>query len=572
MSEKSAKAARRDRELIDALAAMNTNFGSLLAVTKAANKKQEENNKKVVDKLSKLVDEKKGEGGGDSDEKGSFKEFAKKMPVIAKILRTGFSDMKKTFNSLMKLQEKALARGENLGSIQEIGPKLTGLTDSLTNLEVNFAGWSLGLRTNSKEVGSLVLQSKLTGGNYKALAKSLARNTAGMGMSDAAIGNLAKHTQGLSQGFKISVDELSTAMDGLGKDLDKFAALGIGADMQAATAALAAGLGPEMAQLAPDIVKAMTAGSNMVQMAMLDGGDHVREILEGGGGPQDVINALLHMGDRAKEISKQYTEGAAHSMFALEQFSKVHGKDAEMLMRAADAFRENAKRQYGSVEAYTAAIAKEKVVNDEFTRSWDNFKNKIFEPMRLMMMRVSTIFLDLMVKMEPYLGAMGAIAGAVVGIGGIALIMKSVGLSMTFLKAMGVGMRFAGMGGSAGAPGVAAFGAALATVALQVALIAAAIGVAGAGLGILFHGFEGIGGGSSGAQSSVTSAAGRGSASSYESTRIAAENSRVGRENQNLLRQLVDNTDRTAVATIGVGHQIRRSTPRGTIDLPYKDI
>tara|TARA_R110000824_G_scaffold163642_1_gene339406 strand:+ start:51 stop:1760 length:1710 start_codon:yes stop_codon:yes gene_type:complete len=539
MSEKSAKAARRDRELLESLAALNTNFGLLLDVTKAANKDQETNNKKVVDTLSKIANKKTG---GDDDDQGSLKEFAKKMPVIGMILRTGFSDMKKTFDTLMQLQERALARGKDLRSIQDIGPNLTDLTDSLTNLEVNMAGWELGLRTNSRSVGMLVLQSKLTGGDYKKVAKSLARNTAGMGISNEGIGSLAKRTGALSQTFGISIDELSRAMDGLGEDLNNFAALGLGADMLEATTALAAGLGPELSHIAPDLVKAMTSGGNMVKMAMLDGSENVAAMLEKGNASEDAIRALLKMGDRAKEISKQYTDGAVHSAFALNQFSKVHGKDAVILMRAADAFRKNAIRQEGSVELYIAAIAKEREVSKVFGNTWANFKNKILDPMRTIMINVAGVFMDLMLKIEPFLGAMGGIVGGVLAMGGVALILKKVTLGLGLLKGMGVGMRFAGRGGAAGAPGVAAFGTALATVSLQIALIAAAIGVAGAGLGILFHGFEGLGGGSSAAQSQVTRTAGmdRADTASYRQQSLAMDDMRKQANNtETMVEQLM---------------------------------
>jgi len=546
MSERSAKAARRDRELTAALKEMTTSLQTLTGINTAIRDKQEKEEK-------------------------HDKAMLKHVPVIGKIVSAGFKELKQSFSTMMKMQERALARGLNLGSIGNIGADLNGLTDSLTALDVNFTGYEAGLRTNNKSVGMLVLQSKLLGGNYKKLAQSLAKNTAGMGMNDQAIGHLAHTTQGLSQGFKISVDELTTAMDGLGEDLNKFAALNLGADMQAATATLAAGLGPQMANLAPKIVSAMSSGSNMIQMAMLDGGDHVRAMLDQGQGPADTIKALLHMGDRAKEISKQYTDGAAHSAFALEQFTKVHGKDALILMRAADAFRQNARLQGKSAESYMAALVKEREINKEFANTWTNFKNKIFDPLRSGIMLVAEKLMKVLLVLEPFMGALSSIVGGVIVLGGLRFIWTKMGLALTFLKGLGPAAAAAGKGGAAGAPGVAAFGAALATVSLQVSLIAAAIGVAGAGLGILFHGFEGIGGGSAAAQSSVTAAAGRGGASAWESTRMAAENSRISRENQNLLRQLVDNTDRTATATVGVGTEIRRSAPRDTVELPYKD-
>ena len=54
---------------------------------------------------------------------------------------------------------------------------------------------------------------------------------------------------------------------------------------------------------------------------------------------------------------------------------------------SADAFKENAIRQHGSVEAYRKALVAEQQIKTDFTNTWNNFKAKIFDPIRITMMK-----------------------------------------------------------------------------------------------------------------------------------------------------------------------------------------
>ena len=554
--------AERHKQLVDALTAMNDNFGDLNKANEA-----------LVESL-KDRDEiaKKEKDANDRLTKGMYR-LTDQIPIFGKVFRKITSEIKQTFTTTFKLQERALARGLNLDALRkEIGPLTDqlgtftgGLTDSLTALEIGTAAWESGLRTNSKSVGMLALQAKLTGGNHKQLLKQMSQNTAGMGMNDAQLGHLAKTTLGLSQNFNITGGQLVDAIHGLGEDLHVFAALDIGADMQEATGTLAAALTPAMSHFAPDLIKSITAGENMVRNAMLGGAEAVGAVLQKGSGPADMLKAILLLGENAQRISDQYVGGdAATRTFALQQFTKVFGKDALLMMRAAQNLKEAGIRQHGSVQAYVAALTAEQKIKDDFTDTWENFKNKIFNPIRDVFMKVSTWFMKILMAWKPLagilavlvgtIGVIGGIMVAITALAGIPLIMKGIGTSIA-LALKGVGMGFSVMGTQAavGAPGIVAFAAGFVPIALSIAAVAASIGVAGAGLAALFHGWEPEGGSSTAAQTSVTRTVALDRTRNDYGSVMAEDNRKSNARLEDLLRQSValqEQTVGTGIATV----------------------
>jgi len=504
--------AEKHQELIDALTAMNDNFKELSKANEAlvaVIEKREATAKEEKDKADNMIK--------------SLHQFTDKIPVFGKVFRKITSEIKQTFATSFKLQERALARGLNLDALRDQIAPLTdemagftgGITDSLTALEIGTSMWESGLRSNNVAVGMLALQSKLTGGSHKKLLQQMAQTTAGLGMNDAQLSHLAKTTQGLSQNFHITGDQLVDAMAGLSSDLNELAALGIGAEIAEGTGVLAAALTPGMAHLAPDIMKALTSGSNMVQNAMLGGADAVRAVLEKGTPGTDTMNAIMTMGKRAQEVSDQYSKGALHSRFAMDQAVKVFGDQMPLYARAYTQIKDAADKQGKSIQAYTAALVKEQKIKDDFADTWENFKAKIFNPIKDIFMKVASWFMKSMMAWKPLAGILGVLVATVGVIGGIMvamtalaglpLIMKGISASFQMILA-GIGRGFAAMGAQAGAgaPGIAAFAVGFVPVALAIAAVAASIGVAGAGLAALFHGWSPEGGGSTAAQSKAT--------------------------------------------------------------------
>ena len=560
------------------LSKMNDNFKALLAL-----------NKTMSSHLESIDSEADETGETASRSSKSLYKITDRIPILGKVFRKVGSEMSKTFTESFKLQERALARGLDLGSLRDQMQPMTdqmsgffgGITDSITALEIATTAYESGIRTNNTAVGMLALQAKLTGGDHKKLLKQLGQNTAGMGMNDSAMTSLAKTTQVLSQNFGMTGNELMQAMKGLSSDLNDLAAIGIGPDILEGTATLAAALSPGMSEMAPDIMKALTSGGNMVQNAMLGGADAIGAVLAKGNGPADTINAVMIMGKRAQEISDQYTKGSMHSMFAMKQATSVFGKQMPLYARAYEHLQQAAKDQKMGIHEYTRALVAEQKIKTDFQDTWENFKNKIFNPIKTIFLEVSTWFMKLIMEFKPLAGILGGLIAVVGVVGGVmaamaafsklTVILPLIGAGITAtLKGIGLGMRAMGRGGAAGAGGVAAFGAALVPVALSIAAVAAAIGVAGAGLGILFHGFEGLGGESTKAQ--ATSSVRVGSASRQSDAEIRALNAQTAQltklnnsmdENNEYARLSVGNT-----ATLG---SALRNTLAGTEirDFPY---
>ena len=246
---------------LDSLATTMTEMLKLTKSMEAAATKTSENTK---------------EGNAASRRAGrNIYKISDQVPIVGKVMRTVGKQISQTFKDSFKLQESALARGMNFEGLREKTQPLTQgletLTGSMTALQVASEMYFTGLRGNNQAMGKLALSTRLTGGNWKKLTQEMGKNTAGMGMSNEAMTSLATRTLGLSQAYHISTNELVSAMRGLGSDLNDLATLGLGADMQEATASLAAALEPGMTDLAPEIMKALTSGGTMIQNFILGG-------------------------------------------------------------------------------------------------------------------------------------------------------------------------------------------------------------------------------------------------------------------------------------------------------------
>ena len=197
--------AEKHQELILALKSMNDNFKVLVAL-----------NQTMSSHLEGI--DKEGEESGKTglNNSRSLYKITDRIPILGKVFRKVGSEMSKTFTESFKLQERALSRGLDLGSLRDQMQPMTdqmsgffgGITDSLTALEIATTSYESGIRTNNTAVGMLALQAKLTGGDHKQLLKQLGQNTAGMGMNDSAMTSLAKRTQGLSQSFGMTGNDL----------------------------------------------------------------------------------------------------------------------------------------------------------------------------------------------------------------------------------------------------------------------------------------------------------------------------------------------------------------------------
>ena len=374
------------------LTSLNDSLGRLVLLQEGMEKRLE-----AIEKQSKKAGKSEEDSNKEQKKSGKhIKDISAQVPVIGKALRKFGNLVTGAFKETFDLQKKALSRGLTLkGMRQQMQPTtdaLTGMTDGITALQIGTESYAAGLRQNNQAVNNLMLMTKVTGGNAKKLAKDLAANTAGLQDREGALTRLGSRTQQLAQTFGMTTEELVGAMTGLSKDLHDLAALGIGAEFQEAAMVLAAGLGPEMANLAPDVLKALSSGSNMIQNSMLGGAEIISQLnSQQGDKSRQSIEAMLQMGDEAQRISKNYTEGAHHQRFAMDLFKKVHGEHSVMYMRAAQQFRQEARERGMSDARYTEHLIRQQRISNNYVDAWDNFKRVVWEPFQ-------TGFLDVMTK------------------------------------------------------------------------------------------------------------------------------------------------------------------------------
>jgi hypothetical protein len=367
------------------------------------------------------------------------------LPVIGRIVKGISSSISKTANQSLKLQEQALSRGMSLNFEDKLGlgqaikhnaavtQQLGGITGkqvgNMQAIQTNFDMFAGGLGSASYETSRLVHATRLSSGQDKQLIKQLASNTRGMGFSNEQTSRLSDTTLGMSQKFGVSTNELVNAVGGLSDQLYDFAALGIGAEIQEAATVLAAGLGPAMANVGPQIIGAFTKGESMVQAQLLGVMNERTELLKvGGDHTKAAINLVTKGGAEAERLINQWTSGGMDRGLALQQLTQIYGKETTMLLAARNELQAQAEARGMSLAAYTKAMQKEAKIKQEWTNSWQNFKDKVVSPLQEVVMSFVNFGLKL-------INAFGWLIKplAQLGLGVVSLMMAVVAMRKAFL-------------------------------------------------------------------------------------------------------------------------------------------
>lgn len=143
------------------------------------------------------------------------------------------------------IEKKALSLGRNIQSVYEensqVLKNLAG--DSIENLAVTLELYSLGIRENSQGLQQVANRVRLTGGDYKQFARSMAGTMVALQINARQAGDLAKSLEENSIQNGIAIDDLVRSVAGLSKDLKFFASKGMGSDIAAALGKLQAEAG-----------------------------------------------------------------------------------------------------------------------------------------------------------------------------------------------------------------------------------------------------------------------------------------------------------------------------------------
>jgi uncharacterized UPF0160 family protein len=172
-----------------------------------------------------------------------------------------------------ELEKKALGLGRNVQSLykenSDILAKLGG--DSIENLAVALEFYSMGIRENTESLQKVGNRIRLTGGDYKLFAKSMASNMVSLRINAEQAGKLAESLNESSIKNGMSMDDLVQSITGLGKELTMFSAKGMGQDIAAAIGQLQAEAGIASQENIQQVAKMLLNSEEGVAMAAAAG-------------------------------------------------------------------------------------------------------------------------------------------------------------------------------------------------------------------------------------------------------------------------------------------------------------
>lgn len=337
------------------------------------------------------------------------------------------SIFKQTMGEANELQKQALARGQTLGSViknqtqvtEALGQGILGFSDSLG---IGFDAFSKGLRSNNVELAKAGAMSKLTTGQNKQFMKAVAHNTEGLGFNDEAITRMALSSRALAEQFGVSIEELQDSIKTLGKSLAVMGALGQAPGFTEAAQRLSASLGPELKDMGPKLLDAMTKGSSMIQAQILGVGAERQAFLNKQGNmTSEAFALMMKASERAEDLTKQWTRGAADSTFMISKMESVYGSNVTELVRMRQGWKEAADEMGVSIEKYLASVQASNKVSEEFKNTFAGFKSRVLSPFQ----KLFTWFSKILFKIMDIPG-IDMIASAIIGVTGVLVGLASI--------------------------------------------------------------------------------------------------------------------------------------------------
>ena len=157
-------------------------------------------------------------------------------------------------------QKASLSLGQSLaGGSRTLDNSIRDLKGSFGNtLQAQLIALNSGLQGNVAGIGKLINQQQLTGGNFKATARSLATFELALGLTKDQLNNLAVATIETGKKYGVSTDKLIASIDSFS---DNFAALelaGMGDGFINAATKMAAQVGPAVEKQLGSVLRFLT--------------------------------------------------------------------------------------------------------------------------------------------------------------------------------------------------------------------------------------------------------------------------------------------------------------------------
>ena len=348
------------------------------------------------------------------------KRFSRGVTTLGVSMMTLGSVFKTTLSEANDLQKQALARGQSLASIMRdqtqvtdaLNENIIGYTDSLG---IGFDAFSKGLRSNNVELAKAGAMSKITTGQNKQFMKAVASNTEGLGFNDEAISKMVLSSRALAEQFGVSIEELQDSIKTLGKSLTVMGALGKAPEFAEAAQRLAASLGPELKDLGPKLLDAMTKGSGMIQAQILGVGSERQAFLNKQGNmTSEAFALMMKASEKAEALTKQWTKGASDSTFMISKMEAVYGSNVTELVRMRQGWKDAADEMGVSIEKYLASVQQSQKVSEEFRKTFAAFKSRVLSPFQKLFAWFSKVLFKLM-----DIPGIDMIASAVIGLTGV---------------------------------------------------------------------------------------------------------------------------------------------------------
>jgi hypothetical protein len=211
-------------------------------------------------------------------------------------------------------QKASLALGQSLaGGSRTLDNSIRDLKGSFGNtLQAQLVALNSGLQGNVAGIGKLINQQQLTGGNFKATARSLATLELSLGLTKDQLNTLAVATIETGKKYGVSTDKLIASIDSFS---DNFAALelaGMGDGFINAATKMAAQVGPAVEKQLGSVLRFLTDPS-MEALAKKSalGLGNLMESLGPDASPEAIQAALAsaaqHITNMAGDTSKFFT-------------------------------------------------------------------------------------------------------------------------------------------------------------------------------------------------------------------------------------------------------------------------
>jgi len=342
--------------------------------------------KQVGQNTEKKADDQKGKQERTKQAKARLAKAQANL-AVNKLSNVALKGLKDAFASSLKLQQISLGRGLDLSKVMEATrgqqAQMAGsMTGFGTAVQIGYEQFEAGMRGSNAATNELALYTKLTGGNSKKMMKSMARLTRGMQLSDMQQTRLSSSIQGLSQNFGMTAEELMDSLQGLGKEMDNFRLMGVGAEMSEAGLAITAALGQEAGNMGNELLASIMSAEGIFSAQALGIGEERRLMMNKETATTE--NAMRLIEKAGEAASRKYNDAIAGGMDkaqAVAMITETYGKGIAQAAQVYMQLEARADELGTNVGALLRGVTQNNENNNKFLDTWANFKDQVLSPL-----------------------------------------------------------------------------------------------------------------------------------------------------------------------------------------------